>query len=223
MRWECVPSALAHRETSDEFGNPVLELYHDYTGPSFLLRLVLLARVAAPATPLPADVNCPTEGAGAFRLPSSLCARTPAIEALAAAVRREPRRRRAVTACRMAHASLTYQAGENYPGAGADEALARGSGVCQDFAHLMIALCRASGLAARYVSGYSPGTGLSHAWVEVLEGEGWQAWDPTFNRPPTGIAVAAGRDYRDVKPLQGTFRGTSRVRLRVRCQTRVQN
>jgi transglutaminase-like putative cysteine protease len=96
----------------------------------------------------------------------------------------------------------------------AAQALTAGHGVCQDYAHLMLALCRLLGLPARYVSGHLVGEGGTHAWVEVLEpvpGHAVQilAWDPTHDRPADlrYLTVAVGRDYRDVAPVSGTYRG----------------
>ncbi|MDT7835219.1 transglutaminase family protein [Aquabacterium sp. OR-4] len=103
----------------------------------------------------------------------------------------------------------------------APSALARGEGVCQDFAHLMIGAMRSLGLAARYVSGYllthppegQPrlvGADASHAWVAVwCPRQGWVALDPTNNcRVGTDhVTLAWGRDYGDVAPLRGVIRG----------------
>ncbi len=103
------------------------------------------------------------------------------------------------------------------------------SGVCQDFAHVMIAFCRALGVPARYVSGYfyvapaahhrpEDNNSQSHAWVECfLPGIGWVGYDPTHNRrvDPTYIKVAIGRDYADVRPLSGTFNGAVDAKLTV--------
>ena len=97
----------------------------------------------------------------------------------------------------------------------ATEALALGQGVCQDYAHLMIVLCRLCGLPARYVSGHMLGEGGTHAWVEVLlpvagspELAMVMPFDPTNGRT-TGldyVTIAVGRDYYDVAPTSGTFR-----------------
>ena len=96
----------------------------------------------------------------------------------------------------------------------AAQALAAGHGVCQDYAHLMLALCRLLGIPARYVSGHLVGAGGTHAWVEVLQRRPGQAveilaWDPTHDRPADlrYLTVAVGRDYRDVAPVSGTYCG----------------
>jgi transglutaminase-like putative cysteine protease len=100
------------------------------------------------------------------------------------------------------------------------------AGVCQDFAHVMLGLCRALKIPARYISGYLyngpadqlKGAQASHAWVEVyLPEHGWCGLDPTNNRLADGhyVKVAAGRDYADVSPLKGTYRGTAKRQLSV--------
>jgi transglutaminase-like putative cysteine protease len=101
----------------------------------------------------------------------------------------------------------------------AAEALALGQGLCQDYAHIMLALCRTAGLAARYVSGHLLGEGGSHAWVEVLlpQDQGFVAvpFDPTHRRLAnlSYLTIAVGRDYRDVAPTSGSFRAPYQGRL----------
>lgn len=111
---------------------------------------------------------------------------------------------------------LRYRSGVTTVTTTAEEALRAGAGVCQDYAHVMLALCRALGLPARYVSGHLLGEGGTHAWVEVLlpasggsPGAEAHAFDPTHGRPAlTGyVTVAVGADYRDVAPTSGTYRG----------------
>jgi transglutaminase-like putative cysteine protease len=96
-------------------------------------------------------------------------------------------------------------------------ALALGQGVCQDYAHVMLALCRICGLPARYVSGHLVGEGGTHAWVEVLVAgpERFVAFDPTHDREAGDdyLTVAVGRDYADVAPTSGTFVASCRGRL----------
>jgi transglutaminase-like putative cysteine protease len=101
----------------------------------------------------------------------------------------------------------------------AGQALAAGHGVCQDYAHLMLALCRLLGLPVRYVSGHLVGEGGTHAWVEVMRPAPHRveilAWDPTHDRPADlrYLTVAVGRDYHDVAPVSGTYSGPYAGRL----------
>jgi transglutaminase-like putative cysteine protease len=121
-------------------------------------------------------------------------------------------------ACAWSHQALTYEHDVTSVRTDAATALAGGKGVCQDYAHVMLALCRAAGLPARYVSGHMVGEGGSHAWVEVVVGEPSRhapgrtvavAFDPTHNRRASRgyITVAVGRDYDHVAPTSGTFEG----------------
>ncbi len=105
-----------------------------------------------------------------------------------------------------------------------DDALSTRQGVCQDFAHIMIALVRELGIPCRYVSGYlfqpvekasRSLDGATHAWVEAwLLDLGWVGFDPTHNSlaGEHHIRVATGRDYADVPPTRGVFKGLSSVR-----------
>lgn len=108
-----------------------------------------------------------------------------------------------------------------------DEALGARQGVCQDFAHIMLAMLRRLGVPCRYVSGYlAPGDAdtrgpiatATHAWVEVLLPDlGWVGFDPT-NDAEAGlrhIRVAVGRDYADVPPTRGVFKGEASSTLAV--------
>ena len=105
-----------------------------------------------------------------------------------------------------------------------DESIALSAGVCQDFAHVLIALCRRAGIPARYVSGYIfsdtdvLGAEASHAWCEAYLGpHGWVGIDPTNDSWVGGgfVRVATGRDYRDVSPVRGTYRGHGEATLSV--------
>ncbi|HZR41316.1 MAG TPA: transglutaminase family protein [Ktedonobacteraceae bacterium] len=108
-----------------------------------------------------------------------------------------------------------------------DDALRIRKGVCQDFAHIMIALARELGIPCRYVSGYlyhqsdkkdRSAEGATHAWVEALLPElGWVGFDPTNNTfaGERHIRIAIGRDYADVPPTHGIFRGTAESELAV--------
>jgi transglutaminase-like putative cysteine protease len=109
--------------------------------------------------------------------------------------------------------ALAYGSGATGVTTTAAQALRVGKGLCQDYAHLMLAICRAVKLPARYVSGHMVAEGGSHAWVEVLlpatEPDRWVAvaFDPTNRRQPNlgYTTVAVGRDYRDVSPSSGHY------------------
>jgi transglutaminase-like putative cysteine protease len=118
--------------------------------------------------------------------------------------------------------SMTYRHGVTGVHTTAAEALAIGAGVCQDYAHVMLAVCRACGLPSRYASGHLLGQGGTHAWVEVVlpttDGTGdaiAHAFDPTHaSRGGLGyVTVAVGGDYADVAPTSGTYRSGARGRL----------
>jgi transglutaminase-like putative cysteine protease len=127
------------------------------------------------------------------------------------------------------HTDFTYESQSTQVNTPALQALAQRKGVCQDFAHIMIACLRAMGIAARYVSGYlltapPPGTiklkgsDASHAWVAVYApdlppGERWCDFDPTNNRAgwhspgEDYVTLANGRDFSDVSPIRGVIHG----------------
>lgn len=118
--------------------------------------------------------------------------------------------------------SMTYQHGVTGVRTTAAEALALGSGVCQDYAHVMLAVSRACGLPSRYVSGHLLGEGGSHAWVEVVlptkDGTGdaiASTFDPTHaSRGGLNyVTIAVGSDYSDVAPTSGTYKSTASGRL----------
>jgi len=124
---------------------------------------------------------------------------------------------------RAVHGVMTYTPGATTVKTTAEESLAAGRGVCQDFAHLMIAACRALGLPARYVSGYvyAPRRGTasaSHAWTDVfVSGRGWISLDPTHDCPQTDhyVRLAVGRDYADVPPTRGVYKGAGEEQMDV--------
>ncbi len=134
--------------------------------------------------------------------------------------------KRPILACAQAlmtklHTELMYAPGATTIATPVTEVLEIRRGVCQDFAHLMIACLRSRGLAARYVSGYVRslvGSAASHAWVAVYAPPfGWLELDPT-NDTMVGtdhIAVAWGRDFGDVSPLRGIILGGGSHRLSV--------
>ncbi|BAM02763.1 transglutaminase family protein [Phycisphaera mikurensis] len=131
------------------------------------------------------------------------------------------------TLCRAVHEGFTYRTASTTADSPIDEALESRAGVCQDFAHVLIAAARHHGLPCRYVSGYLHGEAAAadvadlaatHAWVECfLPGYGWAGFDPTSGTACGAhhIRTAIGRDYADVPPTKGVFRGSAASSLRV--------
>jgi transglutaminase-like putative cysteine protease len=130
------------------------------------------------------------------------------------------------------HQALAYEPRSTRVDSPIDECLARRRGVCQDFAHVFIALARRLGIPCRYVSGHlfhRPGNGepaspdASHAWAEaLLPLIGWVGFD-VVNEELAGerhIRVAVGRDYQDVPPTRGVFKGQADSRLSVQVDVR---
>jgi transglutaminase-like putative cysteine protease len=127
------------------------------------------------------------------------------------------------------HKEFRYEAGVTAVTTHLEETFALRCGVCQDFSHVMIGMCRAIGVAARYASGYlynGPrdtlvGAQASHAWCEVyLPEAGWIGYDPTNNTLADDryVKLAVGRDYDDVAPVVGSYRGSGHCRLEVRVE-----
>ena len=123
--------------------------------------------------------------------------------------------------------AFAYEAGVTRADSPIDEVLGARKGVCQDFAHVMIAICRDWGIPARYVSGYlftdrragdRSDPDATHAWVEAfLPSLRWVGFDPTNNAVAgeRHIACAVGRDYSDVPPSRGVYKGEAESELAV--------
>jgi transglutaminase-like putative cysteine protease len=167
-----------------------------------------------------------------LRHPSALATWSPALIDYAATIAQASDRLldamsavRAVLAA--VHRDIEYVPNSTRVDSTVDEVLASRKGVCQDFSHLSIALLRHFGLPARYVSGYlapvsngdmDPAVSATHAWIEVLLPQvGWIGFDPTHHSE-TGqrhIRIAVGRDYADVPPTRGVFKGGAASTLAV--------
>lgn len=118
------------------------------------------------------------------------------------------------------HGHIKYESKSTHVHTHMSGALKGRRGVCQDFAHIMLGLCRAVKIPALYVSGYlaTEIASATHAWVEVLiPGIGWRGLDPTNNRQidETYIKIAVGRDYADVSPVTGNYKGTTERKMEV--------
>lgn len=135
----------------------------------------------------------------------------------------------------MIYRDFTYRQGVTNVNTSVEHIVEDRQGVCQDFAHLLIGLCRAVGIPARYVSGYivtngnapgsapTRGSDASHAWVEAFTPtHGWRGFDPTNNLLANDryVKIAIGRDYHDVPPTRGTYQGGGAERLTVAVSVR---
>jgi transglutaminase-like putative cysteine protease len=222
FRLSTTPPGLKVREYRDHLGNDVL--HFDVLEPHD--QLVVTAT---------SEVMTTSAFVDGHRSPSPLerhdylqpTARAPFTENILAFTSQHARRsglERVEALGRAVNAALEYEPGATDVRTTGDEALSLGRGVCQDFAHLLIAACRSEGIAARYVSGYlyDPGAGdgnaASHAWVDAWDDErGWFSLDPTHNRAQNElyVRIAVGRDYDDVPPTRGVFRGNATETLAV--------
>jgi transglutaminase-like putative cysteine protease len=130
--------------------------------------------------------------------------------------------------CREINDTFIYEPGVTDVHSTSAVVMALGRGVCQDFAHIMLAASRYLGVPARYVSGYLYGGGstpdgmdeASHAWCEVYCGKerGWIGMDPTHKTlfaDERYIKIGSGRDYYDVPPVRGTYKGNAKEHLAV--------
>jgi transglutaminase-like putative cysteine protease len=207
---------------ADEFANHVINLHIPYIERTIDFEAWIVVERSADHGPhiLPGSVLSDPR----YLEPSALTQPDDALQEVAAMLVAEDqggdqaeRQQSAALASRInawVYRTLRYSHGTTGIHTKAAQAFSLGYGVCQDFAHIMLVLCRLCGLPARYVSGHLLGEGGTHAWVEVLlpalerPGEAIvQAFDPTHGCE-TGlhyITVAVGRDYYDVAPTSGTF------------------
>ena len=244
------PTPSTRREEIDAFGNFVTRLEYDL--PHDRLEVLAQVGVEVSAPRGAADTDCASweevrdtlgysgrpmtpcyVDACRYRMESSFVAIKQAFCDYAAEcfVKGRPLTLAAESLMHKIHREFKYAPGSTNIRTSAIEAFAARRGVCQDFAHIMLACLRSRGLAARYVSGYlrtTPppdcdaawvGADASHAWVSVFcPPIGWVDLDPTNDvRVGTGhIVIAWGRDFGDVSPLRGVIVGGGRHRLSVR-------
>jgi transglutaminase-like putative cysteine protease len=168
-----------------------------------------------------------------FGSPSPLVPQVAELATLAAPVRDEQPFDAVQRLMHLVHERFEYRPDVTTVETSVVEVLTHSSGVCQDFAHVLIGLCRAIGLPARYVSGYivaggdrdapTRGAAASHAWVEAFTPtHGWRGFDATNDLLASEhhVKMAVGRDYHDVPPTRGTFRGVAEEELAVVVTTR---
>ena len=224
---------------ADPFGNTrhVLTVYSPHSS------LEVSARSTVEAPPSPALPETLGKGAWAelrssagawadwdFVHPSRMTAPSPALEAFAARLEAAPESDPLEDLLRLntaLHEAFEYTPGATLVDSPMEHILETGRGVCQDYAHVMIALARSWGVPARYVSGYLHLTGAednpaaaaaTHAWVECrLPGLGWAGFDPAncSTADERYIPVAVGRDYSDVPPTRGVLEGGGRTEVEV--------
>jgi transglutaminase-like putative cysteine protease len=219
-RLEVTGAKVRRRVARDAAGNVVAEMQADRVPQAIEFRLAaVLERVRddGPTVLAPGALHSPR-----LLRPTTLTTADERLRAMAADIAPESGRDPEETAeqiCAAVHSAITYQYGITSVKTTAAEALAAGRGVCQDFAHVMLALCHLVQLPARYVSGHLVGQGGTHAWVEVIVPRAGQAeavaFDPCNGRRTDGgyVTVATGRDYSDVAPTSGSYVGTSRGHL----------
>lgn len=204
----------------DRYGNDVR--HFDVIQPHARLMVAAVSEVITPATfTADSDTLSPLDEFD-FLMPTAYAPHTPNLAAFAAAHAVAGEARATVLALNQAiFAGLKYEKGVTDVSTPADKALALGRGVCQDFAHVMLAACRGLGIPARYVSGYlynNGHTAASHAWVDAfIPGQGWCSLDPTHNCEQSHlyVRVAVGRDYADVPPTRGIFTGNAKEKMDV--------
>jgi transglutaminase-like putative cysteine protease len=207
-RLDVSENATMH-DAHDAFGNPVATVFArrieraiEFAHRSIVTRVRAEHRVDAA---LLEDPN--------HLVPTDLTAASEALRVAAKALRAEAAEPEALAdrINAFVHAEMRYVAGSTTVETTAAAAFAERSGVCQDFAHVMLAIARRCGLAARYVSGHLIGEGGTHAWVEVIVPLADEAlvlaYDPTHgNRVDMRyVVIAVGRDYADVAPTSGVF------------------
>ena len=201
------PFALTRRV--DRFGNDVVELEADELAGGLEFSFLSTLEQTAGAPP----VHVAREDAAPFVTPTRLTQADPHMCAVARELRGTYKGALAFASAlnEWVYRAMRYGFGATDTRTPAAAALAGGVGLCQDYAHIMVAMCRAAGIPARYVSGHMLGEGGSHAWAEVLlpERGGYAAYgfDPTNRRRPglDYLTVAVGRDYSDVPPTAGSF------------------
>lgn len=223
----------------DHYGNAV----HYFDIPGHHARLDITVESAVDVTPppplprsLPVEAWNELDGLAAspdladWVLPSPFTEATPALQQFALAIgfgRRQDLLTTVKTLTATLFSQFSYEPRTTRVDSPIDEALRARAGVCQDFSHIMLALLRSIGVPSRYVSGYiapresehdRAGDNATHAWVEAyLPTIGWTGFDPT-NNTVTGvrhISVAVGRDYSDVPPTRGVFKGGAGSELSV--------
>lgn len=209
FRWHLDPSVPLNFH-QDCFGNTVASGFCSEPHDSFLFEMRGTAWLDWTSPQKKQEAPC----MDIYRYPSPNCAMTEPMQQFLrqhGASHRVAPLQRAMWLMDRLYQNFQYKTGSTSVQTTAGEAFAQGRGVCQDYAHIFLALCRADGIAARYVAGIISGEGESHAWTEVYDGRCWHGLDPTHNKQIDNyyLKLAHGRDARDCLLNRGVFCGTS--------------
>lgn len=231
-----VEPAASVRRYNDGFGNTahLITVARPHRSIDVVMRGEIETTLADPFQPPGARPTALGPGDIAdFVAPSPLVPRAAELETAAAPFRDEAAFEAVQKLMHLVHDRFEYRSDVTDVETTVVEVLTRASGVCQDFAHVLIGLCRTIGVPARYVSGYilvgadrdapKRGADASHAWVEAFTPtHGWRGFDPTNDLLASEhhVKMAVGRDYHDVPPTRGTFRGVADEDLAVAVITR---
>jgi transglutaminase-like putative cysteine protease len=229
-------------------GNPVIEIHRDifdnkigtFTHAHPHQELIINSRLevittskAIPEDTLRAEEQWKALGLVRYQIPYIDFLRVEAFSSLAEALKIIDEARKqsdtplqaAKNLCSYIYTHYTYKKGITTVETTLDEIMKLKSGVCQDFAHILLALLRLIHIPARYVSGYicpnkngMRGEGATHAWVEAyIPAYGWIGLDPTNNciANENHVRLAVGKNFYDCSPVRGTYRGTSDHTLEV--------
>ncbi len=210
------------RRSTDRFGNQVIEFHIDDISSAIDFDIWIVVEHGLVQSPNVVDHT--RLNLEAFRAFTPLTRLDSNLLALARTAQRSGNSPEEITrvACHLVHQSMNYMPGATDIETTAAAAFRSRSGVCQDYAHIMLALCRHCGIPARYVSGHLVGEGGSHAWVEALIQDRDDPstvravpLDPTHDTEPglDYVTVAVGRDFADVSPTSGTYRSSHRGTL----------
>jgi transglutaminase-like putative cysteine protease len=220
VRLHPVPAQL--RRFDDEFGNEILEFRHETIENHLTIEATIEVDRSCTARRTDGLGNC--DSAERFLEPTLLTLADATLgRALAVmlSARRElvaNPRSLALELNAFVHRSMRYRSGVTDTATSASAAWSRQEGVCQDYSHVLLALCRRAELPSRYVAGYvlgQTGPTAMHAWVEVCAGREWLPLDPVAGATAGNeyLVVARGRDYRDVKAISGEFWGDGKASL----------
>lgn len=194
--------------TRDSFGNVCVYGYAEKKHSSFSVRVEGTAKTGLSQYETAADEH----KLGMYRYTTGYTKPGEALQAYAAGFHFSQNMgncAKAVVLMESLYRDFSYVQGVTDIGTTAEEALKLGKGVCQDYSHILIALCHMHRIPARYVVGMLCGEGLSHAWVEVCDDGFWIGLDPTNNLMvgEQHIKISSGRDYGDCRINQGVFTG----------------